>query len=79
MSAPINAVVTPTQPIQTTVTGNPLPNGTVIGLVWDEKTATYQPANRQADTSAQKFFTGPVDPSTLPGVVLAKRDQWIPD
>lgn len=77
MTTPINAVIGPAETIVVQVGGNPLPNGTVIGLMWDAATATYQPANRQADLSAQKFFTGPVNPTTLPGVVLAKYDQWI--
>lgn len=74
----IDTIVGGNTPIVSDIgSGNPLPNGAVLGLVWDG--STYQPANRQSDITTQKFFTGPIDPQTVPGVVLATYDQWIPE
>jgi hypothetical protein len=45
-----------------------------IAMTWDG--ATYQPAALHAVTTRPKVFTGPVDPATVSGVVLALLDTW---
>lgn len=58
---------------------NDLPYAVIdIGLpyvfTWDG--STYQPANHIANMTRQKWFTGPIDPTTV-GATLAPYDQWI--
>lgn len=61
-------------------------NNTRIVLIWNGTTYVlpkYTPSgayavNHLADTSRLREFVGPVDPSTISGVVMGNYDRWIP-
>jgi len=58
-------------------------NNTRISLFWNGSTYAlpkYTPTGAAplADTSRPREFVGPVDPSTITGVVLAPYDTWVP-
>lgn len=61
-------------------------NNTRVSLFWTGSTyilPRYTPTgiyavNVLADTSRPREFVGPVDPSTISGVVLAPYDRWVP-
>jgi hypothetical protein len=46
-----------------------LPPGALMGYVWDGDSYVPQPN--------LKVFVGPVDPATVPGVVVTDQDQWV--
>lgn len=53
-------------------------NNDLVVLFWNG--TTYLPrtgsTTAKADTSKARLFVGPVDPSTVAGVVLAEADLW---
>jgi hypothetical protein len=61
-------------------------NNTRITLIWNGSTYVlprFTPTGSYAvtplsDTSRPREFVGPVDPSTITGVVLAPYDTWVP-
>lgn len=63
-----------------------LNNNTRIVLIWNGTTYVlpkYTPSgayavNHLADTSRLREFVGPVDPSTISGVVMGNYDSWVP-
>jgi hypothetical protein len=61
-------------------------NNTRIVLTWNGTTYVlpkYTPSgayavNHLADTSRLREFVGPMDPSTMSGVVMGNYDSWVP-